>query len=558
MRNVDGERFTPHHRKRKRGGGEEGEGREEETKRIRLVEHLPSIRIPLRNCIPNYFVPKKIGDRRGKKRKKEEEEERNKQRNGVSIFLSGGDSHLSENSTSSHGTDYNLICSSCNNHDLSRFLEDTQGCPVCENCGTVQVSQVSFKDECWETPKRVSQAYQRRSYIGERLRQFSGTEPRIPEQDLEAIRYIYAELCKAFHSNHPLFTRSKNPRGSVSCPSSLFFPLKEKPPSDDRRVLRISESFTDRSEDLTKENVKNLLGFVDYVHSLRGGSGEAKTPVTHFKKKYLERWTQIKRYFCGDHYYSKYIAPKPSGCLLDYLYKMAILVARIYENKELLHGYILLPKTYPDVVEYEDEKFIENVKKRRREEEEEEGGCCGSSLNNCMDDAISTLEEILFGERIDLVPRILPTPKTLSSKENIPSLDLLFLMLLYAYENNSLEVHGWYFVKKIMHEYVFKLPGSSPCSLSSRPLEEILEEREKRREKKFLSLRVDFLVLKKILTHINKEFNKPLEEIATIPELPLKLPKSLSEILHIISSDPDYPFKEDEDNNKKEQKKIKR
>jgi hypothetical protein len=40
----------------------------------------------------------------------------------------------------------------------------------------------------------------------------------------------------------------------------------------------------------------------------------------------------------------------------------------------------------------------------------------------------------------------------------MPSIDLLFLMILFADGEDTLEVHGWYFVKKIMHQYTFSLP----------------------------------------------------------------------------------------------------
>jgi len=157
---------------------------------IRKAVHLPALRTPIRNCIPSYFVPKKLSDQRGKKKSNSNQNQNNNK----------------------DGTNYDLICDCCYNHDPSRFFQDTQNCPVCKDCGVVKVSEVTYCNELQESETKNKQCYKRRSYLGERLRQFSDSEPRIPEPDLQTIRYTYARLREAFNQDHPLFKKSTHKR----------------------------------------------------------------------------------------------------------------------------------------------------------------------------------------------------------------------------------------------------------------------------------------------------------------------------------------------------------
>lgn len=101
-----------------------------------------------------------------------------------------------------------------------------------------------------------------------------------------------------------------------------------------------------------------------------------------------------------------------------------------------------------------------------------------------------------------------------------------------------------------MHEYVFKLPGSllskKDLTFYKGDLGKLLEERQRKRSPKFTALRSDFLTLKKILTYINREYSELLEEIETIPETPLPLPKNIAEILFVTIKEPklyQFPLK---------------
>jgi hypothetical protein len=206
-----------------KGGNEDDEYERNSPKRETLL--LPSLRTPIRNCIPSYFVPKKIVDHRGKKKSNVNTNNNNNNNNNV---RSSND----------------LICDCCHNHDPSRFIQDSQNCPVCEDCGVVQTHQVSYYNELQESQKKNNQGYKRRSYLAERLRQFSDSEPRIPEPDLQTIRYAYSRLCEAFDQNHPLFKKSASKR--------------------EKHIKRLVESFTNREEDTTKQHIKALLDFIDH------------------------------------------------------------------------------------------------------------------------------------------------------------------------------------------------------------------------------------------------------------------------------------------------------
>ncbi len=448
---------------------------------------LPSLRTPIRNCIPNYFVPKKITDHRGKK-KSNQEISQQQQRDGR--------------------TNYDLICDCCNNHDRSRFTQDTQNCPVCEDCGVVQTSQITYCDELQESQKKNKQGYKRRSYLGERLRQFSDSEPRIPEPDLEVIRHAYARLREAFNQNHPLFKKSAHKR--------------------EKYIERLVKSFTIREEDTTKQHIKALLDFIDHTMDTPGILTKEEKPPS-FKKKYLERWAQIKKYFCGDRYYFNCLVTKPTHRILNLLFKVATLVTIIYDDKSK-RDYVLSTSRYSYIKEKDDEEFLLSLKERVEGDitsssftetttTEEDEGCCGV---------------ILFGkekkQKITLLED-LPDPVMSQQKRNIPSVDLLFLMILFADGEDTLEIYGWYFVKKIMHQYTFCLPKLE----DGKSTLEVMEEREKKRKTKYNALRSDFLTLKKILTHINIDHKNVLENIPEFIGEQIETPNNISQIIRITA-----------------------
>lgn len=459
--------------------GEEEEEEEEGESYIKPL-HLPSLRTPIRNCIPNYFVPKKLSDQRGKKKSKERYENNNY-----------------------HGTNHDLICDCCNNHDPSRFFQDSQNCPVCEDCGVVKVSEVSFVNELQESQTKNKQGYKRRSYIGERLRQFSDSEPRIPEPDLEVIRHTYARLREAFNQDHPLFKKSASKR--------------------EKYIERLVGSFTVREEDTTKQHIKALLDFIDHTIEQPGIIVKEEKPQS-FKKKYLERWAQIKKYFCGDHYYFNCLVTKPTFRILNLLFKVSTLVTLVCDDKTK-RDYILKTPRYNYIKEKDDPEFIDSLKDRigiKEEEEEEEEGCCGFGGKPKKTHQISLYED-------------LPDPINPQHKKNMPSVDLLFLMILFADGEDTLEIYGWYFVKKIMHQYTFSLPKLSP----EKSILEVIEERERKRKGKYNALRNDFLVLKKILTYINQDHKNALDSIPEFLGEQIETPDNISQIVRITARNKD-------------------
>jgi len=465
-----------------KGGDDEYNFEYNETPKDLL--QLPSLRTPIRNCIPSYFVPKKISDQRGKKK---------------------SNPSLSSNQQQ-NGTCYDIICDCCHNHDPSRFIQDSQNCPVCQDCGVVKVSEVTYCDELQESQKKNTQCYKRRSYLGERLRQFSDSEPRIPEPDLETIRYAYARLREAFDQNHPLFKKSASKR--------------------EKHIKRLVESFTNREEDTTKQHIKTLLDFIDHSMDapgiIKNNGKEDKRPS--FKKKYLERWAQIKKYFCGDRYYFKHLVTKPNERILDLMFKVSTLVTVIYENKQQ-RDFILSTPRYQNVREEEDEEFLEEVSGEftSSSSSSSDGGCCpGIFLSSSPKKTKQQQEE----------PELyLEDPANINKKRNMPSIDLLFLMILFADGEDTLEVHGWYFVKKIMHEYTYNLPTLSP----EKSFRQVLEERKKKRDSKYNALRVDFLTLKKILTHINQDFKTTLDNIPEFIGERIETPKNIGQLVKIAA-----------------------
>lgn len=457
---------------------------------IRKAVHLPALRTPIRNCIPSYFVPKKLSDQRGKKKSNSNQNQNNNK----------------------DGTNYDLICDCCYNHDPSRFFQDTQNCPVCKDCGVVKVSEVTYCNELQESETKNKQCYKRRSYLGERLRQFSDSEPRIPEPDLQTIRYTYARLREAFNQDHPLFKKSTHKRAKY--------------------IERLVRSFTIYEEDTTKQHIKALLDFIDHSMDLGEGILKKEEKPPSFKKKYLERWAQIKKYFCGDNYYFNHLVTKPNERVLDLLFKLATLVTMIYENTNK-REYIL--SRYKHIKEEEDEDFLEALKNKVLQEtsfsEEEEEGCCGVGLFSTTPPKPKEVYVELY----------LEDPKIQNKKKNIPSIDLLFLMILFADGEDTLEVHGWYFVKKIMHEYTFKLPTFG----DDKTFSEVLEEREKKRNNKYSALRSDFLILKKILTFINEDCKNTLDSIPEFVSDTIKTPKNIAQLVKITARNQDlYQFKE--------------
>lgn len=357
--------------KRKREQQEEEEEECEElkdppAKRHRLFQKIEDtkIRLPWKNSIPNLFVSKKENDKRGKKRVSGNSNNTNSPIHDARINYSSSDH-----------------CSGCGSLPDRWISFRREGTTVCQDCSIVQSGQII--DQVPDTPPtKMAQKGERRAYLSEKIRQMANEEPRIPQHDLEIIRRVHDEFVCLADQDPNYFERWSNPRGPI--------PL--------RRPIRVEE------EKITREDVKELLRFIDHL----------KIPPKHksvsFRKKYLERWQQIKVALTGSHYYYNHVANKPTEELLDRLLKTGTLVTEIYDTDKS----IIFPSSPPPPPEKEDD-----------------------------DDCCPLLKK-----------KGKPGPK-----KNVPNLDILFLLILYNIDEQFLELHGWYWVSKTMHLYAYASPA---------------------------------------------------------------------------------------------------
>lgn len=448
--------------------------------KLRKLVQGAYLRVPLRNKIPNMFIPKKTDDRRGKATKKSKQEKQK------AFFLRHG---VTNNTNYSEEYGVDSTCHNCGGDGDRCFIYDRrQGDTVCKNCSVVQKNIKIFENHSKKTEASLERekapqfSSSRRAYISEKLRQFSNTEPRINDQDLSIIRNTYYNLRKDFNSDHP------------RRPSVLNGPAKET----SSRVKSIREWFTPKEEDLTKARVRGLLKFIDKE------LGHLKKPGSiSFVKKYLERWTQLKAYFCGDRYYYDAIASRPNAQLLQFMLQMALLVSEVYDNKELREA--ALNYTGPVV----------NLHESSTDSSDGSGDvrCCG------------WLKEMLERKNNNNQEGEVEVKLERESK-NIPSINILFLILLFMYDETTLECHGWYYVSKNMHQLTFPQLNRRKVKVNS-----------KAQSQKFDTIVQNFHAHRKFLIYINNNFQVLLTEIFDNAGLDLssgiKLPSSLEELVQI-------------------------
>lgn len=463
-----------------------------QTKLRKLISST-SLRVPQRNMIPNLFVLKKTNDKRGKTTKKERAEKE------AAFFLkhTNGDNYSFE-----HGV--NSTCSSCGSNGDRCFIYDRrQGDTVCTNCSVVQ-SQCQITEDPRQTHyqeineevegSRATCTSSRRAYISEKLRQFSNTEPRIPDEDLSVIRNVYHSLRRDYHTDGPY-------HHSI---------LKRE--DNSTRLNRIRSWFTDKEEDFTKATVKGLLKFIDKDLG-RKNSG------VPFVKKYLERWTQIKEYFCGTTYYERFIASKPPPGLCDFLLRAAVLVSEIYDD----------PIQKRCALEYNGpiNNLDPTCSSSSSSSSSEEAGCCGwlRVLVGRKQEAAAAvvINEDIEEEKREKKKQLKSDAKRMVSR-NIPSINVLFLILLYMYGEDALEDHGWYYVSKNMHNLTFP------------------DEKQKITQaqlKKYNSPLRNFQIHRKFLIYANNNLHSVLSTIYQSAGLDLKdgirLPETLEELIEIAA-----------------------
>lgn len=214
---------------------------------------------------------------------------------------------LRVSNSSYYATDF---CFSCGAYSDEAFTQTPEYDVVCTKCAAVQPSEVFFEDAINSTPK-PSSAYKERTYLSERLRLFANLEPRIPREDVRLIGQVYSELyeryCKVVDKEEDPEQRTKK--------------LKR---------LGLNGWFIAESGNISKDFIKTLLSVID-----KGITKPSIKGITQsFKKKYLERWLQIKIFLCGETYYRRNVCRLPPTELLDDMLLLACQVTSIFKHKK--------------------------------------------------------------------------------------------------------------------------------------------------------------------------------------------------------------------------------
>ena len=164
---------------------------------------------------------------------------------------------------------------------------------VCTRCGVVQENIKTLEDQV-DSLGDASISYHHKNYFAERCAQFQNTDPRIPKKHRKIIRQFYTTLLV----NHS----------------------EELP-----------EGFPDwgNIEKLQKHHIRYLLTII--------GSS--------WRRKYTERWLQIKIDFLGIEFYEMYVHRLPEPILIATMKRLFDLVCHVWQNmKKDEAGYKNIPR----------------------------------------------------------------------------------------------------------------------------------------------------------------------------------------------------------------------
>ncbi len=258
---------------------------------------LPGLRIPFINTLPNRKVRKRDSENRGKFSKFLSEKQReNDIRSGLRVSNSGYFS-----------TDF---CFCCGAYSDESFVHTPEYDVVCKKCAAVQPSEVFYEDAIHSTQKSSS-AYKERTYLSERLRLFANAEPRIPREDIRLIGQVYSEL---------------ESRYSKICDK------EEDPEKRSEKLRRLGLDggwFINHPGYISKDFIKTILTLID--NKLKPS---IKGITKSFKRKYLERWLQIKIFLCGEAYYKKNVNSLPAPELLDDMLLLGCQLTSVFKHKK--------------------------------------------------------------------------------------------------------------------------------------------------------------------------------------------------------------------------------
>lgn len=269
----------------------------------RLSKKL-KIRIPKRNTLANRIIEEKEIENRGKYSKKYYEK-RNADDIANGIRNSNRNNYLSD------------MCCHCSSLADISFVRTKEYDVVCTKCGVVQPNEAFYYGQA-QTLLELSPAYQEKTYISERLRQFANLEPRIPRKDLFLIGLVYCEFDK------------------INC--EIIDSKKTDSEKDNELSTKgLQGWFKENPGDITKETIKKLLQIIDKKIQF---NDEIKKGIKtkSFTNKYSERWLQIKIFICGQDYYTNHICDLPDKELLNELLTEATLVSYAYKHKKIECG----------------------------------------------------------------------------------------------------------------------------------------------------------------------------------------------------------------------------
>lgn len=200
-------------------------------------------------------------------------------------------------------------CFCCLSPADDSFVNTPDYTVVCKKCAAVQPSEI-FYDGAIENSQKLSPSYKKRTYLSERIRLFGNREPRIPREDLTLIGQVYSEIESVY---------------------SKIIDSSEKGASwkaQELKSLGLHKWFIEHSGDITKDFIKKLLSSIDkHINDPK-----LKGPTKSYKKKYAERWLQLKIFICGDTYYENHVCKIPDRQLLDQMLTLSNSIAQVYEN----------------------------------------------------------------------------------------------------------------------------------------------------------------------------------------------------------------------------------
>lgn len=288
----------------KKGGGEGESVIDKTSDFLKRLGGKLKIRIPKRNTLSNRIIEEKEIENRGKYSKKYYEK-----RNADDIA-----NGIRNSNSNNYASD---MCIHCNSSSDVSFVRTKEYDVVCTKCGVVQPNETFYYGQT-QTLLELSPAYQEKTYISERLRQFANLEPRIPRKDLFLIGLVYCEFDK------------------INC--EIIDSKKTNTEKDDElRDKGLFGWFKANPGDITKETIKKLLQIIDkkiqFTEEIKKG-----IKTKSFTNKYSERWLQIKIFICGEDYYTNHICDIPDKELLNELLTEAALVSYVYKHKRVECG----------------------------------------------------------------------------------------------------------------------------------------------------------------------------------------------------------------------------